>query len=187
MKIYIRSMVSKCCVVVVQDELMKLGIPFTSVKIGSVESNNFIDHNLRKSLSDNLSRYGLEVVEDKSAILVEQIKGVLSELIHLGDEPLKTTYSSHISDQLGLDYTYLSNVFSASQGMSIQRYIILNRVERAKQMLLQGDLSLKEISYLLNYSSVAHLSGQFKKVTGFCPSVFKETIFKRQSFAHSQQ
>lgn len=130
-------------------------------------------------MKTNLSSCGLELLEDRTSILIEQIIGVVIEMIHYSDEAPKVNYSDYISGKLNYDYTYLSNVFSKEKGMTIQQFIIMNKIERVKEFLLYDELNLTEISYKMNYSSVAHLSNQFKKITGFSPSLFKQSNSKR--------
>lgn len=126
-----------------------------------------------------MRKSGLELLDDKKNILVERIKGVIIEMIHYSDEVPKVNDSDYISDKLGYDYTYLSNTFSEVKGTTIQQYIILHKIEKVKEMLLYDELTLTEIAYKLHYSSVAHLSNQFKKVTGLTPTYFKELKEKR--------
>ena len=121
-------------------------------------------------------------MEDRESILVEQIKGVIIDLIYYSDDTLKVNYSDYISEKLNYDYTYLSNMFSKIKGTTIQQFIIKNKVERVKELLMYGEMNLTEISYKLNYSSVSHLSNQFKKITGFSPSYYMQTNnYKRVS------
>ena len=179
MKLYIKFMVSLRCKMVVKDELSKLGIKYTVLDLGMVdilENITPIQHDL---LKENLHKSGLELLDNKKAILIEKIKNVITEMIHYSDEVPKVNYSDYIGEKLGYDYTYLSNIFSEVRGITIQQYIIINKIERVKELLLYDELNLTEISYLLNYSSVAHLSNQFKKVTGLSPSFFKQLKHKR--------
>lgn len=181
MKLYIKYMVSQRCKMVVKDELLKLGLHATVVDLGMVHIIEDISNEDRESLKVNLLRYGLELLEDKKSILIEQIKGVIVEMIHYADETPKVNYSDYISEKLNYDYTYLSNVFSEVKGITIQQFIIINKIERVKELLLYDELNLTEISYKLNYSSVAHLSNQFKKVTGLSPSFYKQMKQKRNN------
>ena len=130
-------------------------------------------------LKKNLLRSGLELLDDKKSILIERIKNVIIELIHYSDEIPKVNYSDYISEKLNYDYTYLANIFSEVNGISIQQFIILHKIERVKELLLYNELNLTEISYKLNYSSVAHLSNQFKKITGLSPSFFRKLKKRR--------
>ncbi len=128
-----------------------------------------------ESLRKKLLSWGLELQNDKKGFLVEKIKGVIDEMISMLDEPLKMNYSDYISQKLNYDYTYLSNLFSEVNGITIQHYIIVLKIEKAKELLRYNDLNLTEISYKLHYSSVAHLSNQFKKITGLSPSFYKHS------------
>ncbi len=166
---------------VVKDELIKLGLHFVVVDLGMVEILEEISNEDRERLRVNLLRSGLELLEDKKSILIEQIKAVIIEMIHYSDEAVKVNYSDYISEKLNYDYTYLSNVFSEVKGITIQQFIIINKIERVKELLLYDELNLTEISYKLNYSSVAHLSNQFKKITGLSPSFYKQLKQKRNN------
>lgn len=120
-----------------------------------------------------LHEAGLELMDDKKAVLIEKIKNVIIEMVHYSDEMPKVNYSEYISDKLKLDYTHLSKIFSEVKGITIEHFIIAHKIERVKELLLYDELNLTQISYMMNYSSVAHLSKQFKKVTGLTPSFFK--------------
>lgn len=167
-------MVTLRCKIIVQQELEKIGIPCLSVDLGMVETKNPISDQERNQLNLNLKRVGLEILEDKRSILIDKIKNVIVEMIHYSDELPKINYSDYISDKVGYDYTYLSNMFSEVKGITIQQFIIIHKIERVKEMLIYEKLNLTEISYRLNYSSVSHLSNQFKKVTGLTPSYYKK-------------
>lgn len=180
MKLYIKYMVSPRCKLIVMTELRRLGLRGAVVGLGVADIVGDITDDLRISLRANLLKSGLELLEDHKSILVERIKNVITELIHYSKELPLQNYSDYISGKLAYDYTYLSNVFSAVKGMTIQQFIILNKVERVKELLLYDELSLTEISYQMHYSSVAHLSNQFKKVTGLTPSYFKKAAPARQ-------
>lgn len=164
---------------IVKEELKHLGLNYVIVDLGMVEILEDITPLQREQLKTNLLRSGLELLEDKKSILIDKIKNVIIEMIHYADELPKETYSEYISSKLGYDYTYLSNIFSEVKGTTIQQYIIVHKIERVKELLLYDELNLTEISYLLNYSSVAHLSNQFKKITGLSPSFFKKLKQKR--------
>lgn len=174
-------MVSLRCKMVVKNELAKLGLHFVVLDLGMVEILEDISAEDREKLRVNLLKFGLELLEDKKNSLIEQIKGVIVDMIHHSDETPKVNYSDYISKKMNYDYTYLSNVFSEVKGITIQQFIILNKIERAKELMLYDELSLTEISYKLNYSSVAHLSKQFKKITGLTPSYYKLLKKKRDS------
>lgn len=174
MKLYIKYMVSDRCKLAVKEELKKLGLHFISVGLGEVEIVEDLSVELRERLKIALFGLRLELVDDGRGILNEKIKSTIIEMIYYSDEFLKIKNSEYISKKLNYDYTYLANLFSEMNGIPIQQFILINKTERVKELLLQGKLNLTEISYKLNYSSVAHLSDQFKKITGLTPSQFKK-------------
>ena len=174
MKLYVKYMVSQRCKMMVQQELAKIGLTPISIELGVVELPMSINNEQRMQLKQNLLTSGLELLDDNKSILIERIKNVITEMIHFNDEIPTNNYSDYISSKLNYDYTYLSNVFSEVKGITIQQFIILNKIERVKELLLYDELNLTEISYKLHYSSVAHLSNQFKKITGLTPSYFKK-------------
>lgn len=180
MKLYIKYMVSLRCRMMVKEELKKLGIWYVVVDLGVIEILEDITEEQHEQLRVNLKKSGLELLDDKRSILVEKIKNVIIDMIHHTDEMLKVSHSNFISEKLGYDYTYLANVFSEVKGITIQQFIIINKIERVKELLLYNELSLTEISYRLNYSSVAHLSNQFKKITGLTPTFYKGIARKRR-------
>ena len=180
MKLYIKYMVSLRCKMIVKEELTKLGIQHAAVDLGMVEIPHDITQEQHDRLKASLLKSGLELLDDKKSILIEKIKNVITEMIHYSDEVPKMNYSDYISEKLNYDYTYLSNVFSEVKGITIQQFIIIHKIERVKELLLYDELNLTEISYKLHYSSVAHLSNQFKKVTGLSPSYFKQLKQKRK-------
>ena len=181
MKLYIKYMVSLRCKMVVKEELQNLGLNLVSVDLGMVEISGEMTPVQRDQLSANLLRSGLELLDDKKAIMIDKIKNVIIEMVHYADELPNTNYSEYISQKLGYDYTYLSNVFSEVKGITIQQFIILHKIEKVKELLLYDELTLTEISYKLQYSSVAHLSNQFKKITGLSPSFYKQLKQKRKN------
>ncbi len=180
MKLYIKYMVSLRCKMLVKEELKKLGIGCISVELGMVEVQDDITDDQLEEFAKNLKKSGLELLDDKRNILVEKIKSVIVEMIHYEDEVPKVNDSDYISEKLGYDYTYLSNTFSEVKGITIQQYIIIHKIERAKELLLYDELTLTEIAHKLHYSSVAHLSNQFKKITGLTPTYFKELKERRR-------
>ncbi len=180
MKLYIKYMVSLRCKMMVKEELKRLGLKFTYVELGVTEISGSITEAQREILKVNLLKSGLELLDDKRSILIEKIKNVIIEMIHYSEEIPKTNYSDYISEKLGYDYTYLSNIFSEVKGITIQQYIIIHKIERVKELLLYDEFTLTEISYQMHYSSVAHLSNQFKKVTGLSPSFYKQLQQKRK-------
>jgi AraC-like DNA-binding protein len=174
-------MVSNRCKIVVKEELTKLGLHFIIVDLGEVEIMETLSIEQLEQLKVALRISGLELMDDKRAVLIEKIKNVITEMVHHTDELPKTNYSDFISEKLQYDYTYLSNIFSEVKGITIQQFIIIHKIERAKELLLYDELNLTEISYKLHYSSVAHLSNQFKKVTGLSPSHYKQLKDKKRS------
>lgn len=174
MKIYIKYMVSNRCKMAVKEELRKLGLHFVVVDLGEVDIMENLSIEKREQLKTGLFNAGLELMDDKRSVLIERIVNVITGMIHYSDEIPKVNYSDFISEKLNYDYTYLSNIFSEVKGITIQQFIIIHKIERAKELLLYDELNLTEISYKLHYSSVAHLSNQFKKITGLSPSNFKQ-------------
>jgi AraC-like DNA-binding protein len=172
-------MVSLRCKIVVRDQLENLRIPYECVDLGFVETSTPITGELIDELKKNLSRFGLELMDDKKSILIDRIKNVIIEMVHYEDELPKTNFSDYLSEKLDYDYTYLANIFSEVKGITIQHFIIIHKIEKVKELLLYDNLSLSEVAYRLHYSSVAHLSNQFKKVTGLTPSYFKKLRLKR--------
>jgi len=180
MKLYIKFMVSLRCKLLVKYELEKLGLHYTNIELGLVEINETITDELKQELKLNLAKSGLELLDDQKSILVDKIKNVIIEMIHYANEVPKVNYSDYISEKLEYDYTYLSNLFSEVKGITIQHFIIKHKIERAKELILYDELNLTEIAYRLHYSSVSHLSNQFKKVTGKSPSFYKKIGQKRK-------
>lgn len=180
MKLYIKYMVSIRCKMMVKSELEKLGLHHLVVDFGEVEILEDISNQQREQLKEALAATGLELMDDKRAILIEKIKSVIVEMVHYEDERPKTNFSDYLSEKLQYDYTYLANLFSEVTGITIEYFIIAHKIERVKELLLYDELNLTEISYKLNYSSVAHLSSQFKKVTGLTPTFFKQLRQKRR-------
>lgn len=181
MKLYIKYMVSLRCKLIVKEALAKLGLRYVLLDLGVVEIMEDITPEQHELLKRDLKRSGLELLDDKKSILIEKIKNVIVEMIHYSEELPKMSYSDYISEKLGYDYTYLANTFSEVKGITIQQFIIIHKIEKVKELLLYDELSLTEISYKLHYSSVAHLSNQFKKVTGLSPSFYKRVKQKRNS------
>ncbi len=164
----------------VKHELEKLGLHYITVELGMIEISEDISESQKQELKSNLAVSGLELLDDKKSILVDKIKNVIIEMIHYSDEMPKTNYSDYITEKLDYDYTYLSNLFSEVKGITIQHFIIKHKIERAKELILYNELNLTEIAYKLNYSSTAHLSNQFKKVTGHTASYYKKIGEKRK-------
>lgn len=180
MKLHIKYMVSNRCKTVVRTALKELGIHFVLLELGEVEIMERLTGEQRESLKNTLEDAGLELIDDKRSILIEKIKNVIVDMIHHSDEVVKVNASIYLSEKLNHDYTYLANIFSQVQGISIEQFIILHKVEKIKELLMYGELNISEISYKMNYSSTAHLSTQFKKVTGLTPTHFKQMKEKRR-------
>ena len=166
---------------VVKEELLKLGLHYTSVELGEAEIIEVISALQRDQIRAALLRSGLELMDDKKSVLIQKIKNVIIELIHYSDEPLAVNFSNFLSQKLDYDYTYLANLFSEVQGITLEKFIIAHKIERVKELLVYNELTLTEIAYRMHYSSVAHLSAQFKKVTGLTPTHFKQLKDKRRS------
>jgi AraC-like DNA-binding protein len=166
-------MVSNRCKIAVKEVLKTMGLHFIVVDLGEVVIMEDLSAGELEQLKSALLSSGLELMDDKRAVLIERIINVITEMIHYSDEAPKTNYSDYISEKLNHDYTYLSNIFSEVKGITIQQFIITHKIERAKELLFYGELNLTEIAFRLHYSSVAHLSNQFKKITGLSPSDFK--------------
>lgn len=174
-------MVSNRCKMAVKEELKKLGLHFIVVDLGEVEIMENITEEQRASLKTALLTSGLELMDDKKSVLIEKIKSTIIEMVHHSDEVIKTNFSDFLSDKLHYDYTYLSNLFSEVQGTTIEQFIISHKIERIKELIIYDELNITEIAFKMNYSSVAHLSNQFKKATGLSPSHFKQLKDKRRS------
>jgi AraC-like DNA-binding protein len=174
-------MVSNRCKMAVKSELKKLGLHFVVVDLGEVDIMENISAEQRIQLKEALLSSGLELMDDKRAMLIEKIKNIIIEMVHHSDELIKTNFSDFLSKRLNHDYTYLANLFSEVQGTTIEHFIISHKVERIKELIIYNELNITEIAFKMNYSSVAHLSNQFKKVTGLSPSHFKSLKDKRRS------
>jgi AraC-like DNA-binding protein len=183
MKLYVKYMVSLRCKMMVQKTLEELGIPYLSVELGLIELPDSISLEQKEVLNRRLLRSGLEILDDSKAILIEKVKNIIIEMVHYSDEVPLVNFSDFLSEKLNYNYTYLANIFSEVKGETIEHYIIANKVERIKELLLYDELNLTEISRLMNYSSVAHLSSQFKKKTGLTPSYFKQLSLHRKRIA----
>jgi AraC-like DNA-binding protein len=166
---------------VVKEELTRLGHKVISVDLGEAEVEKDLTTQEHAAIKATLLRSGLELMDDKKSVLIQKIKNVVIELIHYLEEPLTVNFSNYLSDKLNHDYTYMSNLFSEVQGTTIEQFVISHKIERVKELLVYDELSLTEIAFRMHYSSVAHLSNQFKKVTGLTPSHFKKLKEKRRS------
>jgi AraC-like DNA-binding protein len=166
-------MVSLRCKMVVKAAAEELKIPYNSVELGFIELNEKLSQPVLEKFRTKLLKSGLEVLDDKRSILIEKIKNVIIEMVHYSDEFPKVNFSNYLSEKLHYDYTYLSNLFTEVKGTTIQQFIIMHKIEKAKELIMYDEMSLAEIAFTLNYSSAAHFSTQFKKVTGLTPSFFK--------------
>jgi YesN/AraC family two-component response regulator len=164
----------------VKDELKRLGLHPVVVELGEAEISEELNEAELELVRAGLLRYGLELMEDKKSVLIQKIKNIIVELVHYSEEPLVVNLSEYLHVKLDHNYTYLANLFSLVQGTTIEKYYISHKIERVKELLVYNELSLSEIAYLMHYSSVAHLSAQFKKVTGLTPSHFKQLREKRR-------
>lgn len=181
MILHIKYMVSLRCKMMVKEELRRIGLQHISVDLGAVEIMEEITPEQHEELKKNLLHSGLELLDDKRSVLIEKIKNVIVEMVHYSDVLPQVNFSEYISSKLDYDYTYLANIFSEVKGVTIQQFIINHKIERVKELLLYDELNLTQISLKLQYSSVAHLSNQFKKVTGLSPSYYKQLKNKRKN------
>ena len=181
MRIYIQNMVCQRCKMVVKSELEKLGLHHTRVELGEVEVMEDLTAAQRSVLNRNLKMAGLELMEDKRSMLVERIKTIIIELVDYHEEQIKINLSDYLSDKLHHNYTYLANLFSEVKGTTIEQFYLNHKIENVKELLVYDELNLSQIADKLHYSSVAHLSNQFKKMTGLTPSHFKKLKSKRRS------
>lgn len=174
MKVFIKNMACIRCIKVVEHELRELGFNDITIHSGEVEIRDNISEDQLEVFKGSIQKLGLEMIDDKNNIIVEKIKNTISEIVYHCEEEPKSNFSDYLSKKLGYDYTYLSNLFSAAKGISIEKHLIKQRIERVKEMLIHSEHTLNEISYNLRYCSVAHLSGQFKKETGLTPTYFRK-------------
>ncbi len=172
-------MVSLRCKMLVRDTFKKLGLHYVSVNLGEVNLLEDISDRQREKLKNILLKSGLELMDDKKAILIERIKNVIVEMVHYADDLPKTNFSDFLSEKLNYDYTYLANIFSETQGITIEHFIIIHKIEKVKELIIYNELNLSEIAWKLRYSSAAHLSTQFKKITGLTPSYFRSLKKKK--------
>jgi AraC-like DNA-binding protein len=166
---------------VVKEELTKLGYHYVYVELGEAEVIEHVSAEQHELIRIALLKSGLELMDDRKSILIQKIKNVIIELVHYSDEPLAINFSEYLSQKLDYDYTYLANLFSEVQGTTIEKFLIAHKIERVKELLVYDEFNLTEIAYRMHYSSVAHLSTQFKNVTGLTPSHFKQLKIKRRS------
>jgi len=175
-KLFIKNMVSTRCKMLVRKELEKLGIRASDIQLGEVEIHGEMTKLQNELFRHAISEQGLELMDDRILQLIEKIKAIIIESVHYADEPLTVKFSTYLSEKTHHDYSYLSNLFSHVQGITLEKYVICHRIERVKELLLYDDLTLTQIANQMNYSSVSHLSTQFKRITGFTPSHFKGSL-----------
>lgn len=180
MKLFIKNMVCIRCQMVVKSELEKLGLHYVDVKIGEAEIIENILPEQLDQLDIALRKSGLLLMDSKKSILVEKIKIAIIELVHYTEEQIKVNLSDYLSENLNHDYTYLANLFSEVKGITIEKFYLTHKIEKVKELIVYNELSFTEIAYMMRYSSVAHLSNQFKKFTGLTPSHFKKLKNKRR-------
>lgn len=180
MKLFVKFDFNTVCTKVLKEQLEALELPYELESFGEVRFNNTVTTEQLEELSNALSTYGIEVVEDQKSILVQKIKDAIVEMVYKSDTELQVKSSVYLSEKLGHSYGYLSNLFSEVTYTSIENFTILQKIEYAKQLILNEDKSLTEIAFQLNYSSVAHLSTQFKNATGITPTAFQRIIAKRR-------
>ncbi|MES2005501.1 MAG: helix-turn-helix transcriptional regulator [Bacteroidota bacterium] len=174
MKLYIKNMVCDRCVMAVRRQLEDFHIGYNRIQLGEVELSEEITDDLLPVLGSALEKMGFELLDDRKAKIVDKIKNTIIHLVHYEAEELNLKFSAFLADKLKLEYHYLSSLFSSIEGITIEKYIILQRIEKAKELLMYDELTLSEIADRLGYSSVQHLSQQFKKTTGLTPSHFKQ-------------
>lgn len=181
LKLHIKYMVSNRCKLAVREILKTMQLHFVVIDLGEVDVMEELNAGQISYLRSELLQSGLELMDDKKSILIEKIKTTIIEMVHHSEDLQKTNFSTYLSEKLGYNYTYLANLFSEIQGSTIEHFIILHKVERIKELIFYGELNITEIAYNMNYSSVAHLSSQFKKVTGLSPSHFKQMKDKKRT------
>lgn len=181
-KLYIKNMVCSRCIKVVREELQKLGIEYNSIQLGEVELADEISNEKLEKLRVTLLENGFELIDDSKTKLIEELKTLIIRSIYESNKPEEINYSDYLSKATGKPYTFLSSLFSSVENTTIEKFIIAQKIERTKELLVYGELTLSEIAYRLGYSSSQHLSGQFKKITGFTPSYFKELKEQKRQF-----
>lgn len=173
-------MVSLRCKMVVKEELKNLGLHFMNISLGEVEIMENLTQLQHDKLKEALHKSGLELMDDKKSMLIEKIKNVIVDMVHYTDKIPKINFSDYLREKLNYDYTYLANLFSETEGITIEHYIMNHKIERVKELIIYDELNLTEIAEKLHYSSISHLSNQFKKITGLTPSFFKSLKDKKR-------
>jgi AraC-like DNA-binding protein len=185
MKLYFRNMVSERCKMHLKSELERLGMQYSTLELGEVEIEESLSEKQKTQLNLGLKKSGIALIEDKKSILIEKIKTIIIKLIHYSDDQIKINLSLYLSEKLNYDYTYLANIFSEHQGITIEHFLLTHKIERAKELLVYDELNITEIADRLHYSSVAHLSNQFRKITGMAPSQYKQHKIKKRNTLES--
>ncbi|WP_373496426.1 helix-turn-helix domain-containing protein [Aquiflexum sp.] len=180
MKIYVKNMACQSCVAIVKEALDELEIVCVKVGMGEIETKADVSDELKLELNKKIRKVGLELLEKKQGVLIEKIRKVIIDYVHHSDDKPNVNFSTLLSEELDLSYTYLSNFFSEVEATTIAQYLISVKIERVKEMIILEEYNLSEIAYKLHYSSAAHLSNQFKKITGLSPSHFKKLKEKRR-------
>lgn len=178
--IYIKNMVCPRCIAAVSRILEEFGIPYTSIKLGEVELTSVLSLKEKDSLSLQLQDLGFRLINDRKSQIIEQMKNLVIDKVHYSKDPLNITWADYIRDELHLDYKYVSSLFSSIESITLEHYIIQQKIERIKELIVYDELNLSQIAYQLDYSSVAYLSNQFKKITGMTPTQFKNSIMKNR-------
>ncbi len=173
-------MVCARCEMAVKTLFEDMQIPLCSIKLGEVEISKIVDDNQKQILAEKLQALGFELLDDKISKTIERIKNLIIDLVHHQNEQPKVNLSAYLAEDLQQDYSTLSNLFSETEGITIEHYLIAQKIEKVKELLIYNELSLSEIAFQLNYSSVAHLSNQFKKTTGITPTQFKQLKDKKR-------
>src|SRR5665213_4392552 len=181
MKLFIKNMVSNSCRTAVKQELNKVGLHFIFVNLGEIEILEDISEEQRNQLKIALLAWGFELMDNKRSVLVEKIKNAIIETVHRDEEIIKTNFSDYLSGKLNYNYTYLANLFKEIQGTTIERFMISHKVERIKELIIYGELTMSQIAYKMKYSSIGHLSNQFKQMTGLSLTQFKQLKDKRRN------
>lgn len=181
MKLYVKYDINQACRIIMQEQLERLEIKYELLEFGEIEISDSVSDERFTELQNSLERYGIEIINNQKSQLVQRIKDTIIEMIYEKDKLPTSTISNYLADKLNLSYGYIANVFSEYTYTSIENFIIIQKIERAKKLIVEDGLTLTEVSYKLNYSSVAYLSAQFKKVTGLTPSMFKRIVDRRRS------
>jgi len=181
MKLYVKYDINQACRIIMQEQLERLSIKYELLEFGEIEISDSVSDESFTELQNSLERYGIEIINNQKSQLVQRIKDTIIEMIYEKDKLPTSTISNYLADKLNLSYGYIANVFSEYTYTSIENFIIIQKIERAKKLIVEDGLTLTEVSYKLNYSSVAYLSAQFKKVTGLTPSMFKRIVDRRRN------